>query len=81
MVRIALPVDTLPTTHSGCADHTTNQPHADSSYFSTSQEPTKAEVYAQVLEQAKGLVTGQRNWVSIPLPFPPFTLLTQVQVR
>ncbi|GFF59074.1 free methionine-R-sulfoxide reductase [Aspergillus lentulus] len=39
-------------------------PHADSSYFSTSQEPTKAEVYAQVLEQAKGLVTGQRNWVS-----------------
>ncbi|KAK9601972.1 hypothetical protein V6Z90_000130 [Aspergillus fumigatus] len=55
-------------------------PHADSSYFSTSQEPTKAEVYAQVLEQAKGLVTGQRNWVSIPLPFPPFTLLTQVQV-
>ncbi|KAH1545410.1 hypothetical protein LV164_004109 [Aspergillus fumigatus] len=64
MVRIALPVDTLPTTHSGCADHTTNQPHADSSYFSTSQEPTKAEVYVQVLEQAKGLVTGQRNWVS-----------------
>ncbi|KAH1494746.1 hypothetical protein KXV92_003598 [Aspergillus fumigatus] len=62
MVRIALPVDTLPTTHSGCADHTTNQPHADSSYFSTSQEPTKAEVYVQVLEQAKGLVTGQRNW-------------------
>lgn len=39
-------------------------PHADSSYFSTSQEPTKAEVYVQVLEQAKGLVTGQRNWVS-----------------
>lgn len=44
---------------------TTIQPHADSSYFSTSQEPTKAEVYAQVLQQAKGLVTGQRNWVRI----------------
>ncbi|GFF32716.1 free methionine-R-sulfoxide reductase [Aspergillus udagawae] len=47
---------------------TTIQPHADSSYFSTSQEPTKSEVYAQVLEQAKGLVTGQRNWVSISPP-------------
>ncbi|KAL6230287.1 hypothetical protein BDW75DRAFT_74923 [Aspergillus navahoensis] len=36
-------------------------PHADSSYFGTG---SKAEIYTQVLEQAKGLVTGQRNWVS-----------------
>ncbi|EAS34822.3 GAF domain nucleotide-binding protein [Coccidioides immitis RS] len=37
-------------------------PHADSSYF----EPglSKAEVYAQVLQQAQGLTEGQRNWVS-----------------
>ncbi|GIC84428.1 GAF domain-containing protein [Aspergillus udagawae] len=46
-------------------------PHADSSYFSTSQEPTKSEVYAQVLEQAKGLVTGQRNWVFTLVPYQP----------
>lgn len=59
-----------------CADQTTIQPHADSSYFSTSQEPTKAEVYAQVLEQAKGLVTGQRNWVSISSPPVPFLHIT-----
>ncbi|KAL3460795.1 GAF domain-like protein [Aspergillus heterothallicus] len=37
-------------------------PHADSSYFGSAG--SKAEVYTQVLEQAKGLVTGQRNWVS-----------------
>ncbi|KAL2817287.1 GAF domain-like protein [Aspergillus cavernicola] len=38
-------------------------PHADSSYFGT-PNASKAEIYTQVLEQAKGLVTGQRNWVS-----------------
>ncbi|KAL2868144.1 GAF domain-containing protein [Aspergillus lucknowensis] len=38
-------------------------PHADSSYFG-SANGSKADVYKQVLEQAKGLVTGQRNWVS-----------------
>ncbi|KAG2415975.1 hypothetical protein HFD88_007167 [Aspergillus terreus] len=37
-------------------------PHADSSYFGGSG--SKAEIYTQVLEQAKGLVTGQRNWVT-----------------
>ncbi|KMU88411.1 GAF [Coccidioides immitis H538.4] len=38
-------------------------PHADSSYF----EPglSKAEVYAQVLQQAQGLTEGQRNWFSM----------------
>ncbi|KAJ5440012.1 Free methionine-R-sulfoxide reductase [Penicillium daleae] len=34
-------------------------PHADSSYF---YGQTKAEVYSQLLDQAKGLVDGQRNW-------------------
>ncbi|KAL3476877.1 GAF domain nucleotide-binding protein [Aspergillus californicus] len=38
-------------------------PHADSSYFGATNA-SKAEIYTQVLEQAKGLVTGQRNWVS-----------------
>ncbi|KAL4778489.1 GAF domain nucleotide-binding protein [Aspergillus varians] len=38
-------------------------PHADSSYFG-STNGSKADIYTQVLEQAKGLVTGQRNWVS-----------------
>ncbi|KAL5336591.1 GAF domain-like protein [Aspergillus crustosus] len=38
-------------------------PHADSSHFAGTNG-TKAEIYTQVLEQAKGLVTGQRNWVS-----------------
>ncbi|GAM39430.1 hypothetical protein TCE0_034r10977 [Talaromyces pinophilus] len=37
-------------------------PHADSSYFAAGA--SKEEVYVQVLEQATGLVTGQRNWVS-----------------
>ncbi|KAG5304336.1 GAF domain nucleotide-binding protein [Histoplasma capsulatum G186AR] len=37
-------------------------PHADSSYFAPGL--TKTEVYSQVLEQAKGLLDGQRNWVS-----------------
>jgi L-methionine (R)-S-oxide reductase len=37
-------------------------PHADSSYFAAGA--SKEEVYTQVLEQATGLVTGQRNWVS-----------------
>ncbi|KAJ5819958.1 hypothetical protein N7474_005549 [Penicillium riverlandense] len=38
------------------------QPHADSSYFAPSQ--SKAEVYTQLLSQAKGLLADQRNWVS-----------------
>ncbi|KAL4870286.1 hypothetical protein BDV12DRAFT_166078 [Aspergillus spectabilis] len=38
-------------------------PHADSSHFGTTNG-SKAEIYTQVLEQAEGLVTGQRNWVS-----------------
>ncbi|OJJ33758.1 hypothetical protein ASPWEDRAFT_41625 [Aspergillus wentii DTO 134E9] len=37
-------------------------PHADSSYFQPGL--SKTEVYTQVLEQAQGLVYGQRNWVS-----------------
>ncbi|KAK2790389.1 hypothetical protein FQN52_005657 [Onygenales sp. PD_12] len=37
------------------------QPHADSSYFPPGLP--KAEVYSQVLEQAKALVDGQRNWI------------------
>ncbi|RAL02037.1 uncharacterized protein BO80DRAFT_443838 [Aspergillus ibericus CBS 121593] len=39
-----------------------SQPHADSSYFG-SANGSKSEVYTQVLEQARGLVYGQRNWV------------------
>lgn len=38
------------------------QPHADSSYFFGS---TKAEIYPQLLDQTKGLLSGQRNWVSV----------------
>ncbi|GKZ18282.1 hypothetical protein AbraIFM66951_000840 [Aspergillus brasiliensis] len=38
-------------------------PHADSSYFGAGNG-SKSEVYTQVLEQAQGLVYGQRNWVS-----------------
>ncbi|OJJ58164.1 hypothetical protein ASPSYDRAFT_179417 [Aspergillus sydowii CBS 593.65] len=38
-------------------------PHADSSYFG-SANGSKAEIYTQVIQQAQGLVTGQRNWVS-----------------
>ncbi|KAJ5648641.1 hypothetical protein N7490_005013 [Penicillium lividum] len=37
-------------------------PHADSSYFYPGA--SKAEVYQQLLEQAEGLISGQRNWVS-----------------
>ncbi|KAB8072761.1 GAF domain nucleotide-binding protein [Aspergillus leporis] len=37
-------------------------PHADSSYFGPNA--SKSEIYTQVLEQAQGLVYGQRNWVS-----------------
>ncbi|PYH41638.1 GAF domain-containing protein [Aspergillus saccharolyticus JOP 1030-1] len=37
-------------------------PHADSSYFGPNA--SKDEVYTQVLDQARGLVYGQRNWVS-----------------
>lgn len=36
-------------------------PHADSSIFFGS---TKAEIYPQLLDQTKGLLSGQRNWVS-----------------
>ncbi|QKX56846.1 uncharacterized protein TRUGW13939_03953 [Talaromyces rugulosus] len=36
-------------------------PHADSSYFAAGS--SKDQVYEQVLEQAQGLLTGQRNWV------------------
>lgn len=35
--------------------------HADSSHFSEGMN--KSEVYAQVLEQARALFDGQRNWV------------------
>ncbi|PYI05343.1 GAF domain nucleotide-binding protein [Aspergillus sclerotiicarbonarius CBS 121057] len=38
-------------------------PHADSSYFG-SANGSKSEVYTQVLDQARGLVFDQRNWVS-----------------
>ncbi|RAK74464.1 GAF domain-containing protein [Aspergillus fijiensis CBS 313.89] len=37
-------------------------PHADSSFFGPNA--SKDEVYTQVLEQARGLVYDQRNWVS-----------------
>ncbi|KAJ5717953.1 hypothetical protein N7488_003599 [Penicillium malachiteum] len=37
-------------------------PHADSSYFSPGS--SKTDIYEQVLSQAKGLLDGQRNWVS-----------------
>ncbi|KAH8692596.1 GAF domain nucleotide-binding protein [Talaromyces proteolyticus] len=37
-------------------------PHADSSYFAAGS--SKDQVYEQVLEQAQGLLAGQRNWVS-----------------
>ena len=36
--------------------------HADSSNFADGM--SKKEVYAQVLEQARALYDGQRNWVS-----------------
>ncbi|KAJ5235705.1 Free methionine-R-sulfoxide reductase [Penicillium citrinum] len=39
-------------------------PHADSSIFFGS---TKAEIYPQLLDQTKGLLSGQRNWVSFNL--------------
>lgn len=35
--------------------------HADSSNFAS--DVSKAEAYEQVLEQAKALFDGQRNWV------------------
>ncbi|EYE91283.1 GAF domain-containing protein [Aspergillus ruber CBS 135680] len=37
-------------------------PHADSSYFAPGL--SKDEVYTQMIEQARGLIYGQRNWVS-----------------
>ncbi|KAF2005565.1 GAF domain-like protein [Amniculicola lignicola CBS 123094] len=40
------------------------QVHADASTFASGL--TKKEVYAQVLEQAKALFDGQRNWVCPP---------------
>ena len=36
--------------------------HADSSSFADGM--SKKEVYAQVLEQARALFDGQRNWAS-----------------
>ncbi|KAJ4351155.1 uncharacterized protein N0V89_006494 [Didymosphaeria variabile] len=39
--------------------------HADSSHFADGM--SKKEVYAQVLEQAKVLFDGQRNWVRMPI--------------
>ncbi|KAE8146922.1 GAF domain-like protein [Aspergillus avenaceus] len=51
-------------------------PHADSSYFGANS--SKSEIYTQVLEQARGLVTGQRNWVrpsSSIEPIPPTQIL------
>ena len=38
--------------------------HADSSHFEAGL--TKKEVYEQVLEQARALFDGQRNWVCFP---------------
>ncbi|GLA24453.1 hypothetical protein AnigIFM63326_000500 [Aspergillus niger] len=38
-------------------------PHADSSYFGAGNG-SKSEVYTQVLEQARGLVYDQRNWLT-----------------
>lgn len=35
--------------------------HAEASIFASGQ--TKAQVYARVLEQARALFDGQRNWV------------------
>ncbi|RMZ41033.1 agmatinase 1 [Aspergillus flavus] len=40
-------------------------PHADSSYFG--ENASKSDIYTQVLEQAQGLVYGQRNWVCLLL--------------
>ncbi|KAJ5925516.1 hypothetical protein N7454_008155 [Penicillium verhagenii] len=37
-------------------------PHADASYFFPGS--SKADIYQQVLDQAEGLLSGQRNWVS-----------------
>ncbi|KAJ5644088.1 uncharacterized protein N7484_006595 [Penicillium longicatenatum] len=37
-------------------------PHADASYFFPGS--SKADIYEQVLDQTKGLCSGQRNWVS-----------------
>ncbi|OGM47343.1 agmatinase 1 [Aspergillus bombycis] len=39
-------------------------PHADSSYFGANA--SKSDIYTQVLEQAQGLVYGQRNWIRNP---------------
>ncbi|KAF7947210.1 uncharacterized protein EAE97_004459 [Botrytis byssoidea] len=45
------------------------QVHADSSTFKA--DISKAEAYAQVLDEARGLIDGQRNWVC----FPPSSFL------
>lgn len=42
---------------------TTTQVHADASNFA--QGVTKYEAYEQVLLQAEGLFTSQRNWVRL----------------
>jgi len=39
-----------------------NEVHAEASNFATNV--SKKEAYAQVLEQARALFEGQRNWVS-----------------
>lgn len=40
------------------------QPHADSSYFPPGL--SKEDVYKQLLDQTRGLLDGQRNWVCPP---------------
>jgi hypothetical protein len=41
-------------------------PHAEASTFK--EGVSRADAYKQVLEQMKGLMEGQRNWVSLHLP-------------
>lgn len=43
-------------------------PHAEASTFK--EGVSRADAYKQVLEQMKGLMEGQRNWVSL---YPPRT--------
>ncbi|KJK64128.1 GAF domain protein [Aspergillus parasiticus SU-1] len=43
-------------------------PHADSSYFG--ENASKSDIYTQVLEQAQGLVYGQRQVATPPQPNP-----------
>ncbi|OAL74951.1 hypothetical protein A7D00_0548 [Trichophyton violaceum] len=37
-------------------------PHADSSYFPAGS--SKEDIYKQVIQQTKGLIEGQRHWIS-----------------